>query len=327
MIGVSPELPSNDFGLARPLGTRRFIFITGKGGVGKTTVAASLALALAKLGKRVLIAMCNTKERLSTLFGTAPVGHATTLVSEGVWATNIAPELALREYVEMVLRIGSVARAVFENKYTKAFFRATPGLSEWAILGKAWFHATEQLADGSFRFDVVLLDAPATGHGMDMLRVPKVILDVVPPGILRRDAAKAWTMFQDERMSGVIVVTLPEEMPTTETIELVTSVRSELQLPLFAVVVNGRFEPLFSPEEQRQLVADPALHDIDAPEKAAHSSRRALVAGAFRAMREQIQADSIQRLEQTIDGRKVVLPFLFERAATLAGIRSLASVL
>jgi anion-transporting ArsA/GET3 family ATPase len=327
MSCLTAEATSGVSGVAQALGARRFVFITGKGGVGKTTVAAALALALAREGKRVLIAMCNTKERLSTLLGSASVGHRTTLVSESVWAVNISPELALREYGETVLRIGSLARTVFDNKYTKAFFRATPGVYEWAILGKAWFHATEQLADGRTRFDVVILDAPATGHGMDMLRVPRVILDVAPSGILRRDAEKAWTMFQDPCRTAVLVVTLPEEMPTTETIELVASVRGELALPLFAVFVNGLFEPIFSPEERSLLVAHGAPHGMDAPTMTVSSQRSALVAGAFRAMREQTQAESVSRLNRAIDGRTVTLPFLFERASTLDGIRSLAGLL
>src|ERR1700745_2349317 len=106
------------------------------------------------------------------------------------------------------------------------------------MLGKAWWHTTEHEEDGSNRFDVVLLDAPATGHGLDMLRVPKVILDVVPPGLLRRDAGAAWAMFVDPAGSGVVVVTLPEEMPTTETIELCHEIRG-LQLPVLSLVVNG----------------------------------------------------------------------------------------
>src|SRR5262249_60186474 len=129
------------------------------------------------------------------------------------------------------------------------FCRAVPGLYEWSMLGKAWFHTTEVRADGSPRFDVVLLDAPATGHGLDMLRVPKVILDVVPPGVLRRDAETAWAMFRDARQSGVVVVTLPEEMPTTETIELVEDVR-ELGLPILELVINGVVPPLFSQIER-----------------------------------------------------------------------------
>src|SRR3954468_10902348 len=225
-------------GAAAALGSRRFLFITGKGGVGKTTFSGALAVALAAQGKRVLVAMTHTKERLSAILGTKPIGDTIVEARPNIWAVNLSPELALREYGEMMLKVKAVAKAVFENKYTKTFFRATPGLYEWAMLGKAWFHTTELRSDGSNRFDVVLLDAPATGHGTDMLRVPKVILDVVPPGVLRRDAEAAWQMFRDPRRSGVLVVTLPEEMPTTETIELCTDIRTELGLPVIGLVIN-----------------------------------------------------------------------------------------
>jgi anion-transporting ArsA/GET3 family ATPase len=312
---------------AEALGQRRFLFVTGKGGVGKTTVSGALALALAARGKRVLVAMCNTKERLSAILGTKPIGHDLVTVAEGVSAVNISPELALREYGEMVIKVGALARAVFENKYTKTFFRATPGLYEWAMLGKAWFHTTELRDDGSNRFDVVLLDAPATGHGLDMLRVPKVILDVVPPGVLRRDAEAAWEMFRDPKKSGVVVVTLPEEMPTTETIELVGDIRGELGLPVLSLVINGVLEPLFSPEEREALLADPALLDIGAPFRAAGTSESAIVAGARRAVRERVQAESLARLERALDLPEVRLPFLFDEASTVAGTRMLAAKL
>ena len=322
---------------AEALGARRFVFVTGKGGVGKTTVSGALALALAARGKRVLVAMCNTKERLSAILGSQPIGpeimpvalgHAggdsRAPASGGVWAVNLSPERALREYGEMVLKIGALARAIFDNKYIRTFFRATPGLYEWAMLGKAWFHTTEQRADGSNRFDVVLLDAPATGHGLDMLRVPKVILDVVPPGVLRRDAAAAWALFRDPTQSGVVVVTLPEEMPTTETIELCADIRGELGLPVLGLVINGVLEPLFSPEEREVLLADPALLDIGAPARAANTPESALIAGARRAAREKVQDESLGRLERAIDLPAVRLPFLFDEASTAAGTRLLA---
>ncbi|APR83847.1 Arsenical pump-driving ATPase [Minicystis rosea] len=301
--------------------------MTGKGGVGKTTVCAALALAMAARGKRVLVAMCNTKERLSAILGTKPIGHDLMPVADGVWAVNILPEQALREYGEMVIKVGALARAVFENKYTKTFFRATPGLYEWAMLGKAWFHTTEALDDGSNRFDVVLLDAPATGHGLDMLRVPKVILDVVPPGVLRRDAEAAWAMFRDPSQSGVVVVTLPEEMPTTETIELVSGIRGDLGLPVLSLVINGVLDPLFSPEEREALLADPSLLDIGAPTRSAGTAESAVVAGARRAVRERVQAESLARLERSLDLPKVRLPFLFDEASTVAGTRILAGKL
>ncbi|WP_438025495.1 ArsA family ATPase [Sorangium sp. So ce233] len=314
--GLGQELPE--------LERRRFLFVTGKGGVGKTTISGALALAFAARGKRVLVAMCNTKERLSAILGTKPIGQEVTHVAERVWAVNISPDKALREYGEMVLKVRAAADLVFDNKYTRTFFRAVPGLYEWAMLGKAWFHTTELLADGSNRFDVVLLDAPATGHGVDMLRVPKVILDVAPPGILRRDAEAAWAMFRDPARSGVVVVTLPEEMPATETVELVAEVRGELGLPVHRLIINGVLPPLFSPEERRALLADPGRLDIEAPSRAAHTVESVVVAGARRSMRESVQHESLARLRRELDLPTVILPFLFDAASTVAGTRMLA---
>lgn len=307
------------------LADRRFLFVTGKGGVGKTTVSGALALALAARNKRVLIAMCHTKERLSAILGTKPIGDEIMQVGDRVWAVNLSPERALREYGEMILKVKALARAVFENKYTKTFFRATPGLYEWAMLGKAWFHTTELLEGGGNRFDVVIFDAPATGHGVDMLRVPKVILDVAPPGVLRRDAELAWAMFQDPKKSGVVTVTLPEEMPTTETIELIEAIRGELKLPVALMVVNSVLAPLFSPAEREALIGDPALLDVGAPSRWAGAPESAVVAGARRSVREKVQEESLARLRRSVDLPSVLLPFLFDAASTVAGTRYLAA--
>jgi anion-transporting ArsA/GET3 family ATPase len=303
---------------------RQFLFVTGKGGVGKTSASAALSLAFAARGRRVLVAMCNTKERLSAMLGSQPIGDEITPVADGVWAVNIAPEKALREYGELVLKVKSVAHAVFDNKYTRTFFRAVPGLSEWAMLGKAWFHTTELLEDGAPRFHVVLFDAPATGHGMEMLRVPRIILDVVPPGVLRRDAEAAWALFRDPTRAGVVVVTLPEEMPATETIELVAAIQGELGLPIHRMIINGALSPLFSAEERRVLLRDSRRLDIDAPALSSHTAESALVAGARRAMREDVQHETLLRLHRAIDLPTVTLPFLFDEGGTPAGIRLLA---
>ncbi|MDP9152320.1 MAG: AAA family ATPase, partial [Myxococcota bacterium] len=202
------------------LADKRFVVVTGKGGVGKTTVCAAEALALAAKGKRVLVAMCNAKERLSVMLGAGPIGADVVAVAENVWAVNMNPDKALEEYGVLVLRSRALYKTLFDNRYVRTFLRAVPGMQEWSLLGKAWWHTTETLPNGAFKYDVVILDAPATGHGLDMLRVPKVILDVVPPGLLRRDAERAWALFQDPKTCAIVLVTLPEEMPTSETIEL-----------------------------------------------------------------------------------------------------------
>ncbi len=313
--------------VADDLGSRRFLFVTGKGGVGKTTISGALALALAGRGKRVLVAMCNAKERLSAILGSRPIGHDVVEVAPNVFAVNILPERALEEYGAMVIKSETVAKLVFDNKYVKAFFRAVPGLFEWAMLGKAWFHTTEKRENKSNAYDVVLFDAPATGHGLDRLRVPKVILDVGPPGVLRRDAEAAWAMFRDSKESGVVVVTLPEEMPATETIELVSAIQDELSLPVLRVIINGVLPQLFTPNERTELLSDAALLEVDAPLKTAGTSASALVAGARRAIRERVQAESLERLRKHIALPISYLPFLFDDASTVQGTRVLAKQL
>jgi len=298
------------------LADKRFVLVTGKGGVGKTTVCAAEALALAAQGRRVLVAMCNAKERLSVMFGVPPIGADVVPVADNVWAVNMSPEKALEEYGTLVLHSRALYKTLFDNRYVRTFLRAVPGMQEWAMLGKAWWHTTEKLPDGSPRYDVVILDAPATGHGLDMLRVPKVILDVVPPGLLRRDAERAWELFQDPRTCGVVLVTLPEEMPTSETIELARALR-ELGLPIGRVVVNGVLPPLFSKEERTALEAT-------VPSPPPLPGDAALAAARDRAVRERVQAESLSRLSRELPVAPAFLPLLMQDAATPEAIRQLA---
>jgi anion-transporting ArsA/GET3 family ATPase len=313
-MSASSRPPSRTPGLE----SKRFLFVTGKGGVGKTTVCAAVALALAAKGKRVLVCMCNAKERLSTYLGSELVGPQVTPVAPNVWAVNMDPNVALEEYGMMMVRSRALYKLLFTNKYVRTFFRAVPGMQEWTMLGKAWWHTTERREeDGAFKYDVVILDAPATGHGLDMLRVPKVILDVVPTGLLRRDAERAWEMFKDPALTAVVLVTLPEEMPTTETIELARALQGELELPIGKIVVNGVLPPLFSKPERAALEAA-------GPFATETPSDVAVLAGRRRAMRERVQAESLHRLSGELPIPPSFLPQLFEDAARPAAIRELA---
>jgi anion-transporting ArsA/GET3 family ATPase len=293
--------------------------------VGKTTVCAALALAAAARGKRVLIAMCGAHERMSSILGTPPIGHDIMRVGDNIWATRIDADRAMEEYGELVIKVKTVARAVFDNRYTNAFFRAVPGLHDWAMLGKAWWHTTETRTDGSPRFDLVLFDAPATGHALDMLRVPKVILELVPPGVLRRDAEAAWELFQDDVLSGVVVVSLPEDMPVTETIEIVRALEADLHLPVVRVVVNGVLDPIFTRCEGEALIGSDGLLEVDI--RYEDPGEHALAVAAHRAARESLQARCIARLEEELSTQLTLLPFLLDGAGTPEGVRVLASKL
>jgi anion-transporting ArsA/GET3 family ATPase len=280
----------------------KFVFVVGKGGVGKTSVSCALALAAAAQGKRVLVAMCNAKERLSYLLETGPIGPRIQSVMPRIDAVNMEPGAALEEYGMLVLRVRALYKVVFENRFVAAFLRGTPGLDAWAMLGKAQYHAREKDADGRDRYDLVIVDAPATGHGLDLLRVPRVILDVAPPGLLRREAERASELFRDPERAAALLVTIPEDMPTTETIELYAAIRGELSLPVCGLVINQTLPSLFAEAELdvlRQLV-----------EKLPEPSplRSLALASRARAEREQIQRACVAKLTEALPTRQVQLP-------------------
>jgi anion-transporting ArsA/GET3 family ATPase len=218
---------------------RRFLILSGKGGVGRTTVAAALARAARAAGKRVLLAQMDSPERLGRLLGhPGGVGANITTVTDGLDAVNMTARTALHEYGVMVLRYEALYRTVFENKAVRGFLGAVPGLDAYAMLGKAWFHTTESQG-GRARYDLVILDAPASGHAATLLRVPQAILTAMPRGPLARDAGSMMALLRDAERSAFVIVTLAEELPARETVDLARTVRSELEMPLGPLIVNG----------------------------------------------------------------------------------------
>jgi anion-transporting ArsA/GET3 family ATPase len=228
---------------------RRFVVVTGKGGVGKTTVAAALGVALARRGRRVLVAMVNARERLSGLYEAPRVGPRIAAALPGIDAVNMTPEASLEEFGLLTLRFRALYRLVFENRVVRSFLSAVPGLDAWAMLGKATYHAVERDAAGRHRYDTVILDAPPTGHVQALLSVPRTIAAVAPPGPLRRDAVERAELLEDPARTEVLPVTVLEEMPVTETGEAVLRLRDELRLSVRRVVVNAVLPARFAAEE------------------------------------------------------------------------------
>ena len=279
---------------------RRLLFVVGKGGVGKTTVATGLALAASRRGKKVLLAMVNCKERASDLLHSDPIGSAIVTVGENLDAVNMTPDAALEEYGMMILRVKAVYNAVFRNKLVRAFLKGTPGLEAWSMLGKAFYHACPP--KGPADYDLVIIDAPATGHALDMLRVPFVIESVAPPGLLRRDAARAVEMFQDSSRAGAVLVTLPEYMPANETIELASALTDELRIPVLHLVINRVLSVLFAEKERPVLQELVSVLDEDS------EILGLAIAGRRRVVRETIQARAVRKVCGRIDAPCIELP-------------------
>jgi len=246
------------------------VVVSGKGGVGRTTVTAALATAAGRAGKRVLIATSSPADRVGALFGKPPVGATVTSVAPGIDAVNITPEGAIHEYGLLTLRSELVTRALFENRAARAFLNAVPGLDAYALLGKAWWHTTEQVG-GRRRYDLVLLDGPASGHAALMLRIPDAIVAAMPKGPLARDAGAIQSLLRDPRRAAFLIVTLAEELPAREAVELATIARGELGLPLGPLVVNA-----MPPEAATAPALEPLLDRVPLGQE--HSWNPALMA-------------------------------------------------
>ncbi|MBW1874362.1 MAG: ArsA family ATPase [Deltaproteobacteria bacterium] len=298
---------------------RRFLFVVGKGGVGKTTVATGLALAASRRDKKVLLALVNCKERVSQLLNTEPIGSEIVTVAENLDVVNMTPDAALEEYGVMILKVKAVFNAVFKNRLVRAFLKGTPGLEAWSMLGKAFYHACPP--KGEPDYDLVIVDAPATGHALDMLRVPFVIESVAPPGLLRRDAARAAKMFRDPERAGAVLVTLPEYMPASETIELSNALANELRIPVLHLVINRVLNVLFAEKERPVLESLPSQIPDDS------EIRGLALAGKRRALRETVQARAVRRVCSHIDAPCSELPYYSGLESDTAAIEALSEAL
>ncbi len=311
VVSLSSAVP----GLA--LFEHRLLVVTGKGGVGKSTIAAALALIAARRGKRVLVCEVNAQERVAPLLGGRPSGPVTREVLPGLFTVNVTPRDAMREYGTMVLRFRSIYDAVFENRVVRYVLRAIPSLAELVMLGKILYEVRVE-DRGRRRWDLVIIDAPATGHAVQLLRVPAVLLDTVPPGPLRRDAQWMQDLLVDPSVTSLCLVTLPEEMPVNEAIELDATVRETLHIPRGALIVNAMPEVRFSAEERAlvdELQGDPA--PLGPAAQASH----------LQGIRSEHAARYLARAREAIDLPAILVPLLAREQWDRGAVESVAAAL
>jgi anion-transporting ArsA/GET3 family ATPase len=297
---------------------RRLILVVGKGGVGRSTVAAAIAGRCAAQGKKTLLYETSANDRFGQYFGKPPVGDTPSQLAPNLWAVNATPASALAEYGLMILRWESVYEIVFENRVTKAFLRAIPGLDDYALLGKAWFHTTEEKR-GKPVWDTVVFDMPASGHSVSMLRVPWVIVETVPEGPLTRDARLVKSLLCDPARTAAVLVTLAEEMPVNEALELEAKL-SALGIVPQQLLVNQVFPRHFPPSTPVTRVLDALITDeanLAAP--LAQLTAHAGLSRDRRALNERYLAELRKRAKTNV----AELPMLFAHTLGPADVTKL----
>ena len=302
---------------------RRLVVVTGKGGTGKTTVAASLAWAAAERGLRVMLAETGRDEHAPRLLGARrPVGYPGREVRPGLHVLRLDPFEALREYLELELPLPGVARRLVANQAFRAWLEAAPGWRELITLGKVW-HLEQMETRGRPRFDWIVVDAPATGHGLTFLDVPRVVVSAVRAGPLRRHAAAVEALVRDPERTLVLPVALAEELPATETLELVARLRGELGLTVDRIVANAVEPDLLEdwPDLERALAALPAeIQDAPSPHTIAACARHA-------GRRCALQRDQLDRLRECSGLPVMTLPRIPTGVAGPAELARLAAAI
>ncbi|HYI81521.1 MAG TPA: ArsA family ATPase [Thermoleophilaceae bacterium] len=304
---------------------RRLIFVTGKGGVGKTTVAAALGLAAARAGRRVLVCEVGDQERLTASFGLPAAGFREVEIEPGLHAFSVNPEDAIAEWLRYQLHSRTLAGLLGGSRIFQYLAMAAPGLAEMVTIGKVWELAQlERKTPSAAPYDLVIVDAPATGHGIALLRAPRTFAEIARVGPVNHQAEIVDGFLRDPAATAVVAVTLAEEMPVSETLDLEQRLYDELGLALDRVYVNALLPDRLKAAETRKLEAAIAGDGNANPSPSALAVLDASLAAhqTVRAQRSQLA-----RLRRGLTAKALSLPHLLAADVGRDGLERLATKL
>lgn len=284
-----------------PLFEKRLLFVTGKGGVGKSTVSVALGCAAARYGLRTIVAELANQELAQRAWELDGERFQEVRLAENLFTISIDPQHAMEEYLDV--KVGALGHALSASRLFNAFAMATPGMRELLTMGKVWELAQwQRRTPGGTPYDLVIVDAPASGHGQALLRTPRTFANIARVGPIAHQAETIASTIADQSVTGVIAVSTAEEMPVNETISLAGGLDGDFELDL--VVLNGLYPLRFEPGEIDELTS--ALERTRS--RRSRSALRAALAEQARALNQRRQCE---RLRDELDAHLVDLPYVF----------------
>ncbi|MBU6363411.1 MAG: hypothetical protein KGQ95_04240 [Acidobacteria bacterium] len=302
-----------------PLIDRRLAFVLGKGGVGKTAVAAALALGLADAGHRTLLVEVGGETRTQALFGIAPSLDDPVEVRPGLFALTVDAELATQEYLSIQLRVRPLVEMMARSRAFHQVTQAAPGLAELVTLGKIWDLATT-VRDGAPVWDRLVVDSPATGHGIALLEAAGSARELAGSGPIRDQAEAIEKVVRHPAATGIAVVATPEDLAVTEATEAIATLRAR-GMPVACAVANSVRRSPFSASDADALRAVLAAPGAGAPERAAAAAAIAVWDGARHDDRE------VEGLAREAGTPVAVLPLVPDLAPGSGGLEALSAAL
>lgn len=305
----------------------RVMIVAGKGGVGKTTVSATLAGMASRMGLRTLIVEVDGASGLAALFGRdEPLDYRQVVLVAGsetrgeISARTLTPDDALLEYLEDH-GLSRISRRLTSTGTLEIVATAIPGIKDLLVMGKVKQLERRMAAGEAGSPDLIVVDAPAAGHAVTFLASAHGVLDAAATGPLRAQATDVVELITDPARCQVLLVTLPEETPVNEVVETAFRLEDQARVQLAPIVVNGRYPHL-------DLAVDAATAGKEAGVALADAEIRALDAAArFRRRRQALQEEQVERLRRKLPLPQLTIPHLFTTEIDANGLESLVDAL
>jgi anion-transporting ArsA/GET3 family ATPase len=303
---------------------RRVVILSGKGGVGKSVVGTALAIAARDRGKRTLLVEVGAPLEAARLLGGPPSRGREVEVLPGLFTVNLDPRSVMDEYVRHVVKLELFVKRILDSPVYHRFLAAAPGLKELMVLGKIMVleEARARLSQAPL-WDLIVVDAPATGHGLAFLKVPLAASAAVPVGPVAANARRVLALLRDSQRTALVVVAIPEEMAVVEGLQFQRLAEQELAVKPRAFVLNGCHERRFGAADEAEVLR--LTNEAEDVELAPGMPLSAALRAARRQIRRRKLTSFYQaRLRRALDVPLVSLPFLFRESLGLDDLRLLA---
>ena len=297
--------------------SRKVLIVTGKGGTGKTTTAAALGLWGARSGRSTLLVECNGTRHIGPLFRQPAGNYTPQQLHPGLFGMSITSDEAIEDYVVKQIKVRKLYSMVFRNRVMSPFMDAVPSLHDAVHLGKVYDLAEEDKTDGEPTWDLIIVDAPATGHGLHLLNAPASMMALTQAGPVFNNVKLDHVLISDASKTGIVLTCLPEDMPVSETIDLHKRL-GETSNQVDAVVLNQILAPDLPSEEQW-----PEIESMLAANSNPGVSQSVALANRYRA-REKRQHHAHETLSTHIDAPVIQFPYLLERSIAFTEIDALS---